>query len=805
MTTALEHPVGHAPLRGTDSARGLRYMDLVFKDTPYAVMLADREGVVEFCSRRMARLLGTPFPEDVLGRHYEEVHRRFGGGELAEGALRIFQTIREKRLPLHEELEIDYPGEGAPRHFIVHAVPLFDGDGAFAGATAHVLASDELVSNMTSRVQAEKLRNDEARVTAILDAAPLVATIRDGDGAMVDCNLEALRLFGLEEKSQFVDHFLEFLPEFQPDGEVTVAKMQRLFRVAAATGKVRYEWDVRTASGEPLPLETTMVRIPHEGAHFYVSYSRDLREEREQRKATQEVNERLLLMLDSLKVGCAIFTPEGGILDCNKRAVELFGYEDKREYLRDFFSLSPEFQPDGERSCDKATEVLRIAFEFGENRFIWEHLSRDRQPLPVETVLRRVRWANQWRIVGYMRDLRELRQAQRRSEELELDSRRAQAAAEAKSNFLASMSHEIRTPMNAILGLADLMRTDNLDEQQRRYFQDIRETSHTLLQILNDILDFSKIEAGRLELLPADYDIRKLYDSICSIMRVAVRNKPVRFASDISGDMPGILFGDEVRVRQILVNLLNNAVKYTPEGEVEFLLERAGGAGGDTLLVTVRDTGVGIRQEDLPKVFEKFERFDSRKNSGVTGTGLGLAITRALVRMMGGEIAVASEYGVGTTFTVRLPLVEGDAARMDSCEELYRVMAAPSTKVLLVDDSPINLTVALGYLRKHGVRADTAVSAAEAIDKIRGRDYDLVFMDHMMPEMDGVEAAKLIRKMDGGRHQGLPIIALSANAVAGMREAFLEAGMNDFISKPIIPRELNDVLATWLPSDKISG
>ncbi|MDR1943601.1 MAG: response regulator, partial [Synergistaceae bacterium] len=387
--------------------------------------------------------------------------------------------------------------------------------------------------------------------------------------------------------------------------------------------------------------------------------------------------------------------------------------------------------------------------------------------------------------------------------ELEESKKEALLANQAKSQFLASMSHEIRTPMNAILGMSELMDADNLNDAQRSYLYDIQKAGRSLLQIINDILDFSRIEAGKMEMIVTDFNLREAFDNICSIGNYLASAKGLKFTHSFDGNIPGVLRGDEVRICQVVTNVVNNAVKYTRDGYVDLSARRVS-RSGEYVAFTVSDSGIGIKDEDLPKLFGVFEQLDREKNRRIAGAGLGLSITKKLIDIMGGSVSVESEYGKGSTFTILLPLVEGDPAALEEGAGRPMIIAAPGANVLVVDDNAVNLTVAKGFLARHKIDADTAMSGREAIEKLRAKKYEIIFMDHMMPDMDGIEATARIRAM-GGVCETVPIVALSANAVSGVMETFIKSGMNDFISKPIESDKLNAVLARWLPPEKIAA
>ncbi len=389
---------------------------------------------------------------------------------------------------------------------------------------------------------------------------------------------------------------------------------------------------------------------------------------------------------------------------------------------------------------------------------------------------------------------------------------KAEESAQTKSAFLANMSHEIRTPMNAILGMADMALSGNVQGDEREEIEQIKSASLSLLAIINDILDFSKVESGKMEIVDADYEPLVMVRDVAQMMEAKVNEKGLRLIVDVDPLLPTVLHGDELRLKQILINLVNNAVKFTEKGHVEvnMTFERS---GSDIMLTfNVKDTGIGIHEEDMSRIFHSFEQSDLYRNRKQTGTGLGLAICKQLTELMGGSIYVESAYNEGSTFYVEVPQkvvdetpgggkIEEAKSRQDNMEKEYGNFTAPHAKVLVVDDNLVNLKVAAGLMKPFKMQIDTAKSGPEAIEKAKQTQYDMIFMDHMMPEMDGVEAARRIRELDGTYYQNVPIIALTADAVSGTKEMMIEEGMNDFIAKPINIQQLSDAIAHWLPEE----
>jgi signal transduction histidine kinase/CheY-like chemotaxis protein len=394
-----------------------------------------------------------------------------------------------------------------------------------------------------------------------------------------------------------------------------------------------------------------------------------------------------------------------------------------------------------------------------------------------------------------------------RTEDLQNQTRLAVEASQAKSAFLALMSHEIRTPMNVVIGLAEVMLRRELPADAAKEARHIKQAGVSLLSIINDILDFSKIEAGKLTITDEEYAFSDLIRDVEDIIRFRIADKPVDFIVRIDAGLPDRLRGDMNRVRQILLNLLSNAVKYTRRGSVTFTVTGAMPADDRVRLTfEVTDTGVGIRQEDLEKLFNSFGRVDIQNHPDIEGTGLGLTIARSLCRAMDGDISVTSEYGKGSVFTAELTqgVVEHRPRKASAARKKPRTVSfiAPEADVLVVDDLRGNLLVAEGLLAPYRMRLVTCANGREAVDLVAKRPFDLVLMDHMMPVMGGVEATLAIRALNEERCRTMPVVALTASAVSGMREMFLENGFNDFLSKPIDVAQLDAVLLRWIPAGK---
>ncbi|MCL2498992.1 MAG: ATP-binding protein [Defluviitaleaceae bacterium] len=636
----------------------------------------------------------------------------------------------------------------------------------------------------------------------MFNATPLGVNLWTSDLRHIKTNDEMVRLFDLTSKQEFFDRYGDITPEYQPDGMLSSEKSLIYVKQAFETGYARFEWMHQNLKSEPVPVEVTLVRIKYRDDYLVAAYNRDLREVNaalEKMQSAIEAKNALAYLesiLEGLDTMIYVNNPvTGELLFVNKIMREHFNVHDDYagKICYETFGVSR-----GKR-CE-GCPCLYLNQNPNET-IVWE----EHNPQTLRNYRntdRYIKWID-GRDVHLQNsvDITELKAAKDAAEE----SNRA------KGVFLARMSHEIRTPMNAILGISEIeLRNQAIPADTGIAFRNIHESGNLLLNIINDILDFSKIDAGKLEIFPHKYEIPSLVNDTVQLNQMKYESKPITFEVTVDKDTPLSLIGDELRIRQIFNNLLSNAFKYTDAGDVKLNIyaEPKSDIKHTTLVFQITDTGQGMDEEQIAKLFDPYSRFNTEDNRWVTGTGLGMTITKQLLDMMDGEITVESERGKGTTFTVRLPQeVHGTekcgteimkrAAVTTQSHNIYDSM--PYGNVLVVDDVGTNLYVAKGMMTPYELNVDTVSSGFEAIDKVKEHGpYDVIFMDHMMPKMDGMQTVRILRETG----YTAPIVALTANAVVGQAEIFLENGFDGFISKPIDSRDLNQVLLRFVKNEE---
>ena len=744
---------------------------------------------------------------------------------------------------------------------------------SFTGDEINILGSASLmmINAMNLNEQAAKVREALQRTRLIMDAMPLSTLLWDKNFRRFDCNEEALRLFKIANKHELLERFFDFSPEFQSSGQSTKEMALTYLKRALNEGQCVFEWMYRLPDGTSIPSEVTLVRVRYDEDYVVVAYLRDLREYRQMMKKIEQrdsllhaVNEMATVLLQSEEnemgsslpycmgmIGEAVgvdrvYLWKNHTWDGKLRCTRLYewpgatdpqqddkfttdvlyddkfpGWEEtflKGECINDLVrNLPPETQ--AQLTPRGVLSILMVpVFLSGE---FWGFLGFDdchSDRVFSETEVSILRSASLL-ITNVMLHNNMTANIQSSAIQLEAALNEARTASEAKTDFLTSMSHEIRTPLNTVVGLSQLtLAAGGLSEESSSNVEKIYYAGLTLLGLANDILDISKIESGKLELVPVEYDIPSLINNVITQSIIHRGAKPVKFILDINKELPVNLYGDDLRIRQILNNLLSNAFKYTREGEVELGIQCTREGTTVWMNIRVRDTGIGIHREDMDTMFDEYVKLDQKLNRGIEGSGLGLPIAKKLAELMDGSITVESEYGKGSVFTARVrqtyvndavigPKTVKNLKNLRYSDKLIRKgsklrrISLPDTRVLVVDDTSTNLDVAKGMMKPYGMQIDCVTSGQEAIDAIRDGKvkYNAVFMDHMMPEMNGIEAARIIREEIGTEYaKTVPIIALTANAIVGNEEMFLKEGFQAFLPKPLEMSSLDAVIKQWV-------
>jgi signal transduction histidine kinase/DNA-binding response OmpR family regulator/HAMP domain-containing protein len=791
-------------------------VQMMFDSAPFSASFWDEDLNIIDCNRETVKLFDLSSKQDFIDRFFElSPEFQPDGSNSKEKALEYLKEALNKNYCRYEWMHQKFNGEPIPTEVVFIRVN-------YKGKHSLTAYIRDLREQKAAIAANEKVDEANERIRSIFDTTPLAITMWDPETfALIDCNLEAVRVVGMTDKNDYLKRFAEMSPEYQSDGQKTTAKIVEIFDKVLREGSWRYNWEQMNVDGEVIPFQVNTVRLRHMDGYIVIAYAQDMRETNAAIAKMRKTDEFTQVMFKSMPLACVLWNTDMQCIMCNDEAMRVYRAADREYFLDNFFDFSSERQPDGKPSKEKGHEYLKKGFEDGYLRFEWIHKRGDGEEFPCEITMIRAMFNGEPALLTYTRDLSEEMAVIKERKKAEI----AEASNKAKSDFLARMSHEIRTPMNAILGITEIqIQEDTHPPVTKEAFERIYNSGNLLLSIINDILDLSKIEAGKLVITPTQYDIASLIHDIVQINMMRYEAKSIEFILDVNENLPLLLIGDELRIKQILNNLLSNAFKYTEKGTVKMTAyaefadpsypedtsypKDTEDSSKINLVFIISDTGQGMTPEQVQKLGTEYSRFNLQANRKTEGTGLGMNITRNLIQLMNGSISVESTLGIGSTFTVRLPQDSADSAvvgkeiaenLMDlNLENSVKLRAfqtkrefMPYGRVLVVDDVETNLYVARGLLAPYGLTVETAVSGFETIDRIKdGSTYDIIFMDHMMPKMDGIEATKIIRDLGYSK----PIVALTANAIAGQAAIFMENGFDDFISKPIDIRQLNVVL-----------
>lgn len=643
----------------------------------------------------------------------------------------------------------------------------------------------------------------------MLDTMPVSCGCWDEHFNNLGCNHKMLSLLKLPNKATYLERWHDLNPQYQPNGGVSKDLAREYVKKAFAHEMLKFEWLHQDLEGEPVPCEITLVKADSSRGAVIIGCVQDLRELDAAYENGYEAYGRMRAMLDATPLGANFWDKNFKNIDCNQKAVNLFGLKNKQEYLNRFHELSPTYQPCGRLSSILAVEKLKEAFTKGYCRFEWMHQKPNGEPVPTEITLVRARYKNDYIVAGYIRDLREFQSIftamGKMEDELRLTRHAAAKNARVKSDFLANISHEIRTPMNGIIGMLHLLGNTKLSLKQKDYLAKTSQSAQALLRVLNNIIDFSAVETGALDMEFHPFSLTDIVNELKEAFAEQIEAKNLNVVMETSPRIPATLTGDVLRVRQIIFNVMDNAVKFTPSGgRIEVYVELLNKTDQYCYLqFYVRDNGIGMTPEQVNNLFTPFNQADASFTRTHGGMGLGMALARSFIGMMHGEIWATSVMGEGScfNFTARFNLPDirqedtaGGSA--DSCDFTTLRNSGLKAHILLAEDNEINQIIAKELLEDMGHTVDIAHNGSEAISMVQTGVYDLVLMDIQMPVMDGLSACRRIRADYALRN--LPIIAMSAHALAADHEKSLASGMNDHLSKPIDPELLFESLQKWL-------
>ncbi len=642
-----------------------------------------------------------------------------------------------------------------------------------------------------------KLHEADTYTQLMLDASPFGTAIWNKDFQLVHCNKAMAVAHGLQNTEGFVASFHTLYPKYQPNGSLSITFLEQQLHNTLKHGSSKFYWIGKCTNNESLPAEVSLIRVKNRGEYMMIAYHKDLRDVEDNIKKARIAEKRIETILDGVPLGINLMNSNIEIIDCNEEAIRMSGYSSKQEYIERVLNFIPEYQPNGQETKVFLQEKFSEVVQNGQARFELLCYDANGHDHHTDVTFTQAHVESETMYIAYVHDLRETKKM---LAEVELSKNIAERSTAAKSEFLANMSHEIRTPMNGILGLLHILSATQLDAVQQNYLENVLFSTNELVRIINDILDFSKIESGKLEMELTAFTIHEICSEVESLLGNVIQGKNLVFNLDEGTYPTTVIIGDPLRLKQVLLNLLSNSIKFTESGSISLKI-RSNIQNNDALHChfSIKDTGIGLSKEQMSGLFTAFTQADSSVTRKYGGTGLGLAIAKNIVNMMQGDIWVESDLGKGSSFffTAIFKLASVGVETATQAKHIYdQAQHTHSGHLLLVEDNEINQIIAKEMLTSVGYTLDIAHNGQEALTMLKSIQYDLVLMDIQMPIMDGLSTSKAIRK--NPKFSTLPIIAMSAHAMVGDKEKSLKSGMNDHITKPINPTVLYETLLYWL-------
>ena len=893
---------------------------LMLDNTPMNCTLWDTDGNLIECNLNILKIYGVPDKAYFIEHFFDLLPPYQPNGDTTRDfIMQLIKKTVDNGYSGSGLISRTYAGEYLPLDVSAVRIPWKD-DYRIA------FYSQDLRENKAKEMA---LKESEDRLHAMVDNMALGCLFFDLDANLMDCNERAIELFGFQSKNEFLSQFFLLSPEYQPNGSQSTLTVKEIVHRIFKTGhKEIILWEHIRSDGTLLPVEVTALRVSWKDGYRAVGYLRDLREERTKEAALQETEDRLQAMVDNMAFACFFFDIDTNLLDCNQRAVKLFGADSKQEIIDNFFNFSPEYQPDGKPSRIKAKEYIYDAYNNENTRLTtrWEHIKPDGTRLPVEVYLERIKWKNSYRIVSYVRDLSKLVETEdnlkrvlasaesspnfnmflgsggrieyqnpavndisgySREElqkdglalifspedfdlfinsymaaafndetvnfemtviskngdkfdfvfsvfpvklyyestnagllgrditeikKMQLDLADAKEQAEralasevsynkAKSDFLSRVSHELRTPLNAITGMTGIVKNSSNKSERYRGCTVIEESTEQLLDLVNDILDLTGLDTGNFSFTSQPFSFNKAIMAVIDNIGPKALAKKQVFLTDIDSRIHDWLDSDERRLRQILIKLLSNAVKFTPEkGKINFSAQLLESDNNECKVhFEIRDNGPGMSAEVMERLWDVLEQADNSITREYGGMGLSLALIKRIVEMMQGKLQVESEPGKGAKFTfyLRFAVAQAEEAKEDGTI-LGESVDLGGKHILVVDDVEINRAILIAMLEDTGAILDEASTGDEAVRIFKQGKYDLVLMDLHMPVMDGFLASKNIRALDLPWAKTIPIISISAESGGDLHRKCLESGITDHILKPVDMPVLFSTINKWM-------